>query len=176
MPKIKTHKAILEMVVFAMLGALLFASKIAFEALPNIHPVTMLIMVTAVVYRWKALIPVAVFVVLSGVTYGFAVWWLPYLYIWAVYALLTLLIPRTIPNKIAAFVYPVVCGLFGLMYGVLYAPSQALLYGYGFSTTVKWIVSGLPFDALHALGNLGLGLLILPLSLVLKRLKKTCEG
>ena len=50
----KSHKAIRDMIVLAMFGALLFAGKIVFEALPNIHPVAMLIMVITVTYRVKA--------------------------------------------------------------------------------------------------------------------------
>ena len=170
MTKTKSHRAIVDMVLFAILGSVLFAGKLAFEALPNIHPVTMLIMLYTVVFGWRALIPVGVFVAISGVFYGFSIWWLPQIYIWFVYVVLTTLIPKKIPHKAAAFVYPLVCGFFGLIYGTLYAPGQALLFGYNASQTLKWIAAGLPFDAIHALGNLGMGLLILPLSVVLKKL------
>ena len=37
----KSHSSIKSMIVFAMLGALMFAAKIAFEVLPNIHPIAM---------------------------------------------------------------------------------------------------------------------------------------
>ena len=153
-----------------MLGALTFALKLVFEPLPNIHPVTMLIMVYTIVFRWKALIPTYVFVIIFGAFYGFGIWWIPYLYVWAAYVVLTMLLPKNMPTKAALVVYPIVCGFFGLIYGILYAPGQALLFGYNASQTLKWIAAGLPFDALHALGNLGLGLLILPLSELMKKL------
>ena len=172
MAKIKSHRAIVDLVLFAFLGGLLFASKIAFEALPNIHPVTMFIMVYTVVFGWRAMIPVSVFTAISGVYYGFSIWWLPQIYIWFAYAALTMLIPKKISGKAAMFVYPVVCGLFGLIYGTLYAPGQALLFGYTLKQTFAWIMAGLPFDALHAAGNLGFGLLVLPISAVVKKLYK----
>ena len=170
--KFRTHRTVVDLVLFAVLGGLLFASKIAFEALPNIHPVTMLIMVYTVVFGWRAMIPVAVFTVISGVYYGFSVWWIPQIYIWFAYVALTMIIPKNIPKKAAMIIYPVVCGLCGLIYGTLYAPGQALLFGYTAKQTLAWIMSGLPFDALHAAGNLGFGLLVLPLSEVTKKLYK----
>ena len=48
---------IFEMVLFAMLGSLMFCSKIVMEALPNIHLLGMLIVVYTIVFRRKALIP-----------------------------------------------------------------------------------------------------------------------
>lgn len=164
------------MIIFAMLAALMFASKVAFEALPNIHPIAMFIMVFTVVYRVRALIPLYLFILLSGLYYGFSLWWIPYLYIWAVLWAATMLLPVNMPTKAAVIVYPLVCALFGLAYGTLYAPAQAIMFGYDFSTTIKWIIAGLPYDALHGLGNLGMGLLVYPLSKTLMRLEKHTVG
>ena len=155
-----------------MLGALMLASKLALEALPNIHPLTMFVMVFTIVYRIRALIPIYVFVLLSGLYYGFAMWWIPYLYLWTVMWAFTMLLPQNMPRKIAV----IVCGLFGLTYGTLYAPAQAIMFGYDFSTTIKWILAGLPWDAVHGLGNLGMGLLVYPLSRTLMRLEKSGIG
>ncbi len=171
----KSHSSIKSMIVFAMLGALMFAAKVAFEALPNIHPVAMLIMTYTVAYRAKALIPLYLFVILFGTLYGFSIWWLPYLYIWLVPWALTMVLPKNMPKKIAAVVYPLVCGFCGLTYGICYAPAQAILFHYDFPTMCKWILAGLPFDALHGLGNLGMGLLVLPLAELLKRLSRTAN-
>ena len=164
------HKKIVDMVLFAVLGGVLVASIFAFQALPNIHPLGMLIMAYTVVFGWRALIPTYVFVILYGSFYGFPQWWIPYLYIWAVLVAITMALPKRMPKPAAAAVYPIVCALFGLMYGTLYAPAQAIMYGYSFQTTLKWIAAGLPFDAIHAAGNFGMGLLILPVSELMKKL------
>ena len=168
----KAHKAITDMVLFAMFGAMIFASKIAFEAFPNVHPITMLIMVFTIAYGWRGLIPTFLFVIISGAYYGFPIWWIPYLYIWPLYSVLTMLLPKKMPGKVAVFVYPIVCGLFGLLYGTIYAPGQALLFGYNFQKMIKWIIAGLPWDVVHGLGNLGMGLLIYPLSELVKTLNR----
>ena len=157
--------------VFAMLGSLMFASKLALEVLPNIHLLGMLIIVYTLVYRRRALIPIYVFVMLTGIYAGFALWWIPYLYIWTVLWGTVMLLPRSMPRGVAGVVYPVICCLHGLLYGVLYAPVQALMFGFNFEQTLVWIASGFPFDVLHGVGNLFSGLLVLPLSKVLSRLE-----
>lgn len=167
----KSHDTIKNMIVLAMLGALLFASKIAFEALPNIHPTGALIMVITIVYRYKALIPIYLFVILLGLYYGFPQWWIPYIYIWTILWGLTMLVPERLNPKLKGIVYPIVCGLHGLSYGVLYSPVQALLYSYNLKTTIAWIVSGLPFDLIHCAGNFAMGIVVYPLVKVIKKVK-----
>lgn len=155
-----------------MFGTLMFCSKILMDALPNIHLVGMFIVLFTVVFRGKALIPIYIYVVLVGVYGGFSPWWVPNLYVWTVLWGVTMLLPRNMPKKVAAVVYPIVCALHGLLYGVLYAPAQALLFGLTFKGAVAWVVAGLPFDALHGLGNLLSGVLILPLAELLKKALK----
>ena len=159
-----------EMVLFAMLGALMFASKIIMEALPNIHLLGMLTMTYTIVFRVNALKPLYVYILLNGIFAGFDVWWIPYLYIWTILWGITMLLPKRMPKKLAMVVYPLICALHGMAFGVLYAPAQALFYGFDFQQMVAWIIAGLPFDLLHCLGDLAAGFLILPLSEQLRRL------
>lgn len=159
-----------ELVVFSLLGAIMFISKQLLEFIPNIHMLGMLTMVYTLVYRKKALIPIYVFIMLEGVIAGFNMWWIPYLYLWAILWGVTMLLPKNMPDKVAVPVYAIVCGLHGLCYGTLYAPFQALWMGFNFKTTIAWIVAGLPWDGVHALGNLAFGTMIVPLTGLLKKL------
>ena len=168
-----SHKRLRDMIVFAVFGAMMFALKIAMAAIPNIHPLGMFIMLLTVVYRWRALIPIYIYVLLDGIYGGFGTWWLPYLYIWAILWAITMLLPRKMPSAVAAVVYPVVCGLFGIAFGALYAPAQALIFNLTFKQTIAWIISGLSFDILHAIGNAALGCFVLPLSKVLLKLENS---
>ena len=143
------------------------------EAIPNVHLLGMFTMLLTVVYRARALYPIYTYVLLNGLMAGFSPWWLPYLYIWAVLWGVTMLLPRNMPGKVAAVVYPLVCALHGLAFGTLYAPAQALMFGLDFNGMVAWILAGLPFDLVHAAGNLCAGLLILPFSKLLRRLNRT---
>ena len=78
------RRRILELVLFALLGSLMFQSKIIMELIPNIHLLGMLTMCYTLLFRAKALFPIYVFVFLNGLYAGFALWWYPYLYIWTV--------------------------------------------------------------------------------------------
>ena len=168
----KPFLTIFEITVFAMLGALMFCSKIIMEVLPNIHLLGMFTMVCAVVFRAKGLIPLYIYVFVNGLYAGFATWWVPYLYVWTILWAITMLLPKRMPRSVKLVVYPLVCFLHGAFFGVLYAPGQALLYGMNFEATVGWILAGLPFDVLHALGDLAAGLLILPMSELLEKLMR----
>lgn len=170
----KTRETIRDLALLAMFAALIFVSKNVMEFLPNVHPVTMFVMVLTFSYRWRALIPIYIFVFMIGVQHGFPLWWIPYLYIWTVYWAVTMLIPyQKIPMKARLILLPVLCGFFGLAYGTLYAPAQALMFHLNFKQTLAWIAAGLPWDAVHFFGNLSIGTLVVPLTeLVLKMKKK----
>lgn len=157
------------MVLFSMFGTIMFCSKLIMDALPNIHLVGMFIVLFTVVFRAKALVPIYIYIALVGIYGGFAPWWYPNLYIWAVLWAIAMLLPRNMPRVAAAVVYPVVCGLHGFLYGLLYAPAQALMFGLSFKAAVAWFIAGIPFDIIHGIGNLIAGVLILPLSELLKK-------
>ncbi len=159
--------------MFAMLGTLMFVSKLLMEALPNIHLLGMLTMAYTLVYRRKALIPVYLYVMMNGLYGGFNLWWFPYLYVWTILWAITMLLPKTMPKTVACVVYPLICGVHGFAFGALYAPAQALMFGFDFNQTVAWIVAGLPFDVMHGVGNIVAGLLIVPLSELLRKLNRS---
>ena len=165
-----------ELVIFAMLGTVMFCSKIIMEALPNIHLLGMFVMTYTVVYRKKALIPIYVYVLLNGVYAGFNMWWIPYLYLWTVLWAVTMALPRNMPKRAKYVVYPIVCCMHGLLFGTLYAPAQALMMGMNFKSMVAWIIAGLPWDAIHGAGNLVAGTLVYPLSELLRKLSKDSYG
>lgn len=161
-----------EICIFAMLGTLMFCSKMVTESLPNIHLLGVLTVAYTVTYRVKALIPIYIFVFLTGIYAGFSVWWWPYFYLWAVLWGMTMLLPKKMPKKVAVPVYMLVCGLHGLIYGTLYAPYQAIMFGLNFKEMLAWIGAGLPFDAVHAVGNTVAGILVVPISSLLIKLNK----
>lgn len=171
--KNKKFQKLADVIVFAMLGTVMFISKLLMEAFPNIHFLGMLTMVYTIVYRKKALIPIYVYVFLNGLYAGFSPWWIPYLYLWAILWGITMLLPQNMNTKTAVPVYAVVCSLHGLFFGTLYAPAQAIMYGLDFKAMIAWIIAGLPYDAIHAVGNLAAGLLILPLTEALKKAHKS---
>ena len=163
-------KRVFELVLFSMLGALMFCTKIIMEALPNIHLLGMFTVAFTLVFRTKALIPIYVNVFLVGLYGGFNLWWVPYLYIWTVLWALAMLIPRKTPRWLLCIICPILCSMHGFLYGILYAPAEALLFKLNFEQTLAWIASGAVFDIMHGIGNFFAGLLIVPLCELLKKL------
>lgn len=158
-----------EITVFGMLGAVMYISKILMEILPNIHLLGVFTIALTVVYRKKALFPIYTYVLINGLFSGFALWWIPYLYVWTVLWGVTMLLPKNMPQKIACPVYMVICGLHGIFFGTLYAPMQALLFGLNFKEMLAWIVAGIPWDIVHCVGNTVSGILVIPLVKLLKK-------
>ena len=171
-PSKKRKLSVAELTIFAMLGALMYCTKMIMEWAPNIHLLGMFVMVFTLVYRRKALIPLYIFVFMIGLFNGFSIWWIPYLYIWTILWGITMLLPQKMSIKVKTIVYPLICSLHGFAYGTLYAPAQALMFGFNLEQTIAWIVSGLPFDMIHGISNFAVGFMILPLVNLLNKLNK----
>lgn len=161
-----------DMALFALLGAIMFVSKILMEFLPNIHLLGMLTAAYTITYRRRALIPIYVYVMLNGAFAGFNLWWMPYLYIWTILWAAIMILPQNMPQKVAVPVYMAVCGLHGLLFGVLYSPAQALMFGLNGKALFTWIIAGIPFDLIHMAGNVCAAVLVVPVSSVLIKMNR----
>ena len=154
-----------EVVLFGILGALTFALKFAMAALPNIEPVSLLMIVFGVVFGLKALYPCYVYVTMEILTFGIGTWNINYLYIWAIIVVAAWLMRKTEQP----FAWALLSGVFGLFFGAFCAPVDAFVGGWSYALS-KW-VSGIPFDALHCGGNFVLALILYqPLRKLLERL------
>ncbi len=180
MDKKKVKLTVYEIALFPMLGALMFVTKKAMEFLPNMHLLGVFIIAITVVYRKRALWPIYIYVLLDGLSLMFSVAWIPYLYIWTVLWGATMLLPKKIPEKLPKkykpLVYMCLCGLHGFLFGLLYAPAEAALFGLDFRGTVIWIIKGIPWDCVHGVSNFACGILILPLIKILQKTKPSGRG
>ena len=145
-----------------MLGAVMYASKLLMEVAPNIHLLGVFTIAFTVVYRKKALYPIYIYVILNGTFSGFAAWWVPYLYVWTVLWGVVMLLPEHLPKRLRPLIYMTVCAVHGFLFGTLYAPAQAVLFGMSFQGMISWIIAGLPFDLIHGVSNFFCGILIVP--------------
>ena len=161
----KCKLTIREVVLFGVLGALMFALQVVMSPLPNIEPVSLLVMLFAVVFDWKALYPVYIFVTMEILFYGFSLWNVYYLYIWAVLAVAAILMKK---NE-HPLVWAVLSAAFGLLFGALCAIVDVFIGGFAYAAA-KW-ASGIPFDVTHCVGNFVIALLLFkPLRQLLTKL------
>ena len=142
------------MVLFGVMGALTFAAKVVMSGLPNIEPVSLMVMLFAVVFGKKWVYPVYLYVAMEILFYGINLWNLNYLYIWAVLAVAAYLMRRT-QSPLA---WAVLSGVYGLLFGALCGIVDIFIGGIGYATA-KW-VSGIPFDIAHCAGNFAIALIL----------------
>ena len=154
----------------------MYASKVIMEILPNVHLLGVFVVAITVAYRKKALYPIYIYVFLNGLFSGFSMWWIPYLYIWTLLWGAVMLLPKNIPTKARPIIYMSVCALHGFLFGTLYAPAQAIMFGLDFKATVAWIAAGLPWDFVHGVSNFFCGILICPIISVLKNSEKYIQN
>lgn len=159
-----------QVALFGVLGALTFGAKVAMSYLPNIEPVSLLVMVYAVVLGRKCLYPIYLYVTLEILIYGLGSWNIMYLYIWAILAGAAWLM-RKAKSPLA---WALLSGSFGLLFGLFCAPVDIFIGGFGYAAA-KW-ASGIPFDIAHCAGNFAIALVaFVPLRTLLDTLYRKTE-
>ena len=154
-----------EITLFGMLAAVTFGAKWVMAALPNIEPVSLMVMIFGAVFGWKALFPVAVYVAAEILFYGLGPWNINYLYVWPLLAVLAV----CLRNMRSGLGWALLSGVFGLMFGALCAPVDVVIGGWAYAVG-KW-VSGIPFDLTHCAGNFAIALvLFVPLRTLTQKL------
>ena len=166
----KKGPALYEIALFGMLGALTFGAKVALMALPNIEPVSLLVMLYAVVFGRKAVYPIYVYVLLEFLLYGINLMSINYLYTWLILAGVSWLL-RRMTHPLG---WAVVAGVFGLLFGLLCAPVYIVVGGPMYA--LNWWISGIPFDLIHCGANFVISLvLFVPLRKILERLYRETQ-
>ena len=161
----KPHLTIVEMVLFGMLAALTFALQVVMSPLPNIEPVSLLVMLFAVTFGWKSLYPVYIFATMEIFYYGINIWNIYYLYVWTILAVAAILLR----NMEQPVLWALLSGIFGLFFGALCAIADIFMGGIEYAV-VKW-ANGILFDITHCVANFIIALLLfVPLRKLLLRL------
>jgi energy-coupling factor transport system substrate-specific component len=136
-----------ELCLIAILAALMFGTQVAMASIPNVHLVAVFIILAATLFGWKALYSVFIFIMLEGLMYGFGLWFLSYLYIWPLLAIVAVLCRK---NTSRIF-WAVVAGIFGLIFGALCSIPYFLAGGW--AAGVAYWVAGIPYDFIHCVSN-----------------------
>lgn len=143
-----------QIALFGMLAGLTFGAKVVMSPLPNIEPVSLMVMVFGAVFGLKGLFPTYAYVAAEILFYGPGLWNINYLYIWPILCLAAWAL-RRMEHPLA---WALLSGTFGLAFGALCAPVDLVIGGWGYAVA-KWI-SGIPFDLLHCAGNFCLALVL----------------
>lgn len=158
--------------LIGMLGALLMVTQITLAFLPNIELITLLIILFTLLFKKKVVYIISVFIVLQGITYGFGLWWINYLYIWFILAILVAIFSK----EKSPFIWAFIAGFYGLFFGALCAIPYFFIglsggsMTSGFQLAFAYWISGIPFDLVHGVSNFFIALLLFkPLYTLLNR-------
>ena len=152
----------------AVFCAILYISKVVLEAVPNVELVSLLIICYSIVFGYEAIVAILVFNLCELEQWGMGPWWMSYLYVWPILAILTCLLKKIFKEDILS--WAVFSGLFGLFFGAMFSivyifvdPHYALAY----------FLSGLIWDVVHCVSNFIIMLLLG--KILIKALKKIKE-
>lgn len=140
------------LVIIGTMSALLITVQVALAFLPNIELVSLLIILSTIVFGWKTLYIIYTFAIVEGFLYGFGTWWIMYLYVWTILMLITM----AFKNQHSPFFWAILSGAFGLSFGTLC--SIPYFFIGGFPAMISTIISGILFDAVHCIGNYAIAL------------------
>ncbi|HIR92452.1 MAG TPA: hypothetical protein IAB98_03390 [Candidatus Egerieimonas intestinavium] len=143
-----------ELVLFGALTAVVFVAQVLMGFLPNLELVTLLLLLYTVMFGRKVFFIIYVFVLLEGFFYGFGLWWINYLYVWSVQALITLIFRK----QDSVVFWSILSGFYGITFGALCAIPYFFMGGA--SSAFAYWVSGVAYDIPHCIGNVLLCLLL----------------
>ncbi len=149
--------------------AILEASKLALDLLPNIEVVTLLFIVYTIFYGRKTILVAIGFTAIECFLKGFNVWSFMYLYIWP---LLIIIVYYANRHKVGYGFYCILSGFFGLFFG-MFCSIPYLFIG-GCNMAVTWWIAGIPYDIIHCISNFVMCLLLFkPLCAIMRKVTST---
>jgi len=143
-----------ELVLIALLSALLLVAQVGLAFLPNIEVVSLLVILYTLFFKKKTLYIIYIFALLEGLIYGFGIWWLMYLYVWTILWGITVLLK----NEKSPVIWAFISGFFGLFFGTLCSVPYFITGGV--SMGISWIIAGLQMDIIHGISNFVVTLLL----------------
>lgn len=167
-----------DVALVGMMVAVIEVCKVVLMGIPNIELTTFWIIMFALYFGNKVYFAVPVFIMLEGTLFGFGLWWVMYLYVWPLLALIT----RIMHKMDSAVGWSILAGVYGLLYGlccslpyvVIGAADGGLLAG--LQAGFAWFVSGIPFDIIHGISNFLIMLILYrPVRAIMEKTKHLTE-
>ncbi len=136
----------------ALLTALVSVGRLSFSFLPNVQPMTVLLLCITLYFGWKEGILVALLsVILTNLFLGMGPWTIAQIGAYVVLILLSSLLENA-HDDVSIPLLQVYAAFLGIVYGLVISLIQAPLLGW--NIFIPYYLSGLTFDLLHAFGNL----------------------
>lgn len=163
-----------DITMIGVMVAVIEVCKVTMAALPNIELTTFWIIMFTLFFGRKTIFAIPVFILIEGTIWGFGLWWIIYLYIWPLLAILAWIFRK----QENIWFWCILSGIFGLVFGALSAvPYFFIGFGNGgiagaFSAVFSYWIAGIPFDITHGVSNFILMMVLYkPVRSIMKKAK-----
>lgn len=143
-----------DITLIGLMVAIIEVCKVIMKDIPNIELTTFWVIMFTLYFGKRIVYVIPAFVMIEGLLFGFGMWWIMYLYLWPILAVVTWLMRR---NDGACF-WAILAGLFGLLFGFFGAFPYIVTSG--IHSAFAWWIQGITWDLTHAVGNFVLMLVL----------------
>lgn len=150
---------IYKLTLLAFLAALAVVGRIMLSSIPNVQPVTSVIIISGIFLGPVAGIILAFLITfLSNMVLGTGLWTIWQIISWGLIGVISGILGKAM-KKIPFYVILILAVFSGYLYGFIVSLTNYQITGHGF---LAYYVAGLPFDTYHAIGNAVIMLLLYP--------------
>ena len=143
-----------DITLIGLMVAIIEVCKIVMKDIPNVELTSFLVIMFTLYFGKKIAYVIPTFIVIEGLLFGFGLWWIMYLYLWPLLALVT----WKFRKMNSAWNWAVVSGMFGLLFGFFGAFPYVVTSG--IPTAIAWWIQGIPWDITHGVANFALMLVL----------------
>ncbi|KAF1295567.1 hypothetical protein BAU15_03210 [Enterococcus sp. JM4C] len=153
----------------ALLTAFCVVGRLLTQPIPNVQPVTaILFLITLHMGLIAAMTVGSLSILITNLYLGMGIWTIAQIATFCLLCLLLSVINKAIPLKDKLLPMLIICGCSGLLYGLLISAMLAPFWGV--QAFWPYYFSGVPFDLMHGIGNIGFYLLLhIPVAYILAK-------
>ena len=143
-----------DITLIGLMVAIIEVCKVIIKDIPNIELTTFWVIMFTLYFGKRIIYVIPTFVIIEGFMFGFGMWWIMYLYLWPLLALVSWLMRKYDET----WIWAMISGLFGLFFG--FFGSFPYIATSGIVGAFSWWIQGIPWDITHAIGNFMLMLIL----------------
>lgn len=157
-----------DITLIGLMAAIIEVCKVVMKDIPNVELTSFWIIMFTLYFGKKILYVIPTFIIIEGSMFGFGMWWIMYLYLWPLLALVS----WKFRKMHSAWGWAMISGLFGLFFGFFGAFPYVITSGV--PAAFAWWVHGIPWDITHGIANFVLMLVLYhPIRNVMNRVNNT---
>ncbi len=154
------NKSVKWLTTAALMSAASFTGRLLFQAIPNVQPLTTIVIICTLVFGFYFGSTVAILsIVISNLFLGMGIWTLAQLAAFVSICAFTYFLTPFL-KKMPLIILAIYAGLMGYWFGFIISLVQAPVFG--IQTFWVYYLQGIPFDTFHAVGNFIFFLILYP--------------